>query len=297
MSTENKQAVEVVKKDISAQVLAKVEAFQAAGELRLPKDYSVENALKSAYLVLSETEDRNKKPVLQSCTKTSIAEALLKMVVWGLSPLKKQCYFIAYGDKLECTPDYSGNIMLAKRYAGMKNIVPNVVLEGDDFEFEVDTTTGRKKIIKHKQTLASLEKNKVKGAYAVVQLADGTFDTEVMSISQIQASWAQGAAKGNSPAHNKFPDQMAKKTVINRACKLLIRASDDAALFVNDDTEEKVIDVAAENVRAEISQNANKEVFDFEEAEEVKEQPKAAEPAPEEGPGNGELFNEDKPAF
>lgn len=292
MSTENKQ-VDVIRKDISAQVLAKVEAFQAAGELRLPKDYSVENALKSAYLVLSEMNDKSGKPVLESCRKSSIAEALLKMVVWGLSPLKKQCYFIPYGDKLECTPDYSGNIMLAKRYAGLKNIVPNVVLEGDEFEFEVDVLSGRKKVVKHKQTLESLEKNKVKGAYAVVELADGTYDTEVMSMSQISAAWAQGAAKGNSPAHNKFPDQMAKKSVINRACKLLIRASDDAALFVNDDTEEKVIDVAAENVSSEIKANANKKVFDFEDAQEIKDQPAPKEPETNPPPTcDGELFNE-----
>ena len=53
MSTNNTQLAEV-KKDISAQVLAKIEQFQQAGELRLPSDYSVENALKSAYLILSE---------------------------------------------------------------------------------------------------------------------------------------------------------------------------------------------------------------------------------------------------
>lgn len=298
MSTEKNTSVEVAKKDITTAVLAKIETFKQTGELRLPKDYSPENALKSAYLVLSETKNRGDKPVLETCTKASIAEALLKMVVWGLSPLKKQCYFIPYGDRLECTPDYSGNIMLAKRYAGMKSITPNVVLEGDEFSFEVDTLTGRKKIVKHVQTLASLEKNQVKGAYAVVQLADGTYDTEVMSMSQIKAAWAQGAAKGNSPAHTKFPDQMAKKTVINRACKLLIRASDDAALFINDDTEERPVDVVSEDVKAEIKENANSQVFDFDEAEiyeEKKEKPKSKNQEPVEQPA--ELFENEQPDF
>lgn len=263
---ENQQLAKV-KTDISAQVLAKVEEFREAGELRIPADYSPENALKSAYIVLSETKTKEGKSVLEHCSKASIAQALLKMVVWGLSPLKKQCYFIPFGDKLECTPDYSGNILLAKRYAGLKHIVPVVVFEGDEFEFGIDTTTGRKTVINHKQTLDSLDKNKVKGAYAVIEMEDGTTNAEIMSISMIEKAWQQGAAKGNSPAHSKFPDQMAIKTVINRACKLLIRSSDDSALYTKDETEEEPIDVAAEDVKHQIKSNANKTPFDFEDAE------------------------------
>ena len=61
--------LELVKKDISAQVLARVEIFQKSGELRIPKDYSPENALKSAYLIL--TDPRNN--LLAQCTKESAA--------------------------------------------------------------------------------------------------------------------------------------------------------------------------------------------------------------------------------
>lgn len=117
MSTENKQQVAVQQKNITEKVLAKIETFKLAGELRLPSDYSPENALKAAYLVLLETKTR-RKPVMEACTQESIANSLLKMVVWGLSPLKKQCDFIAYGDKLSCDPEYTGNIALAKRYGG-----------------------------------------------------------------------------------------------------------------------------------------------------------------------------------
>ena len=45
MSTEKNTNVEVAKKDITAAVLAKIETFKQTGELRLPKDYSPENAL------------------------------------------------------------------------------------------------------------------------------------------------------------------------------------------------------------------------------------------------------------
>lgn len=254
-------AVATVKKDISAQVLAKIDAFEKSGELKLPKDYNSENALKSAYIILSDPKNN----ILAKCSKESIAEALLKMVIYGVSPIKKQCYFIPYGDKLECSISYAGNIAIAKRYGNLKSIKGNAIFEGDTFEFEVDQTTGRRKITKHIQTLESVGTNKIKGAYAVYELKDGTIDVEVMNINQIQTSWGQGGSKGNSPAHKNFADQMAIKTVLNRACKLLISSSDDSVLY--DSLEEETIDITDENVKHEVKTKANKEALDFDKSE------------------------------
>lgn len=264
MSTQNNTQLAEVKKDISAQVLAKIDAFQKSGELTLPKDYNAENALKSAYIILSDPKNN----ILAKCDKSSVAEALLKMVVYGVSPIKKQCYFIPYGEKLECSISYSGNIVSAKRYGNLKSIKANAIFDGDTFEFEVDSTTGRRKIIKHIQTLDSVGTNKIKGAYAVYELNDGTTDVEVMNINQITSSWEQGGSKGNSPAHKKFADQMACKTVINRACKLLISSSDDSILYdpLEDD---KIIDVTSEDVQHEIKTKANKETLDFSNTEDA----------------------------
>lgn len=269
------QELATVKRDISAQVLAKVDTFQRTGELRLPKDYSPENALKSAYIILSDPKNN----LLAKCTKESVATALLKMVTWGLSPLKSQCYFIPFGDKLECTPDYSGNIALAKRYGGLKTIKANAIFEGDEFEFEVGMD-GRRKVIKHKQTLGSID-SPVVGAYAVYELEDGTTDTEVMSIDMIRKAWGQGATKGNSPAHKNFADQMAQKTVINRACKLLIRSSSDAVLMGADsDTELEAPNRYTKEVELEANQG---DIIDIP-TDEVTSEPATSEPAPADSP-------------
>lgn len=258
-------AVATQKKDLTSQVLEKIEAFKQSGELRIPKDYSPENALKSAYLVLAETKNRDGKSALEHCTKESVADALLKMVVWGLSPLKKQCDFIMYANKLECSIEYTGNIVLAKRYGNLKEIKAHAIFKGDEFDFEIDSETGRTKIIQHKSSLSNLGNKEVVGAYAVMEMNDGTKDVEIMSIEMIRSAWNQGAMKGNSPAHKNFPDQMAKKTVINRACKLLIRGSDDSVLFQDDD-EIKTIDVVAEELKHEEVTYANKELLAIEEA-------------------------------
>ena len=264
MSKETKD-VAVVQRDITTKVLEKVNAFKESGELRIPDNYSPENAIKSAYLILSETRNAAGKAPLQICTPASIASALLKMVVWGLSPMKKQCDFIMYGDKLECGIEYTGNIALAKRWGGMKDVKASAVFEGDEFEFETDIETGRKRIIKHVQSLEAMGLQKVIGAYAVVEMEDETYFTEIMAMSQIKAAWNQGAMKGNSPAHKNFPDQMAIKTVISRACKLLIRGSDDSILYnVQDKESDSPID---KQVTHEINQEANKEVIDIEEVE------------------------------
>lgn len=269
------QELATVKRDISAQVLAKVDTFQRTGELRLPKDYSPENALKSAYIILSDPKNN----LLAKCTKESVATALLKMVTWGLSPLKSQCYFIPFGDKLECTPDYSGNIALAKRYGGLKTIKANAIFEGDEFEFEVGMD-GRRRVTHHKQTLESID-SPVVGAYAVYELEDGTTDTEVMSIDMIRKAWGQGATKGNSPAHKNFADQMAQKTVINRACKLLIRSSSDAVLMGADsETELEAPNRYTKEVELEANQG---DIIDIP-TEEVTSEPVADEPAPADSP-------------
>lgn len=293
MNTEN-TAMETVKKDISMQVLAKIEAFKKAGELKLPGDYSPENALKSAYLILAETKNQSGKLALEFCTKESIANALLKMVVWGLSPMKKQCDFIMYADKLECQMEYTGNIVMAKRYGQLKDIKGRAVFEGDIFVFDVDPESGRNRIVEHKQTLQSMGSKKVMGAYAMFEKIDGSKDVEIMSIEQIRDSWNQGAMKGNSPAHKNFPDQMAIKTVINRACKLLIRGSDDAVLYSEEDgAGENTIDVVAQDVKHEIKEKAHKEELGFKdisdavEYEEVTEkvQPEPVQEMATDGPG------------
>lgn len=276
MSTENKQVTTTAKKfqeDTVNQVLTKINNFKSAGQIKLPDNYSPENALKSAWLILQEVQDRNQKPVLEVCSVASVANALLDMVVQGLNPVKKQCYFIAYGAKLQMQRSYMGTEMIAKRVAGVKEIKANAIYEGDLFEYEVNPATGRKKVTKHEQKMENLDHEKVKGAYAIIIYVDGSTDTEIMNIKQVRTAWNQGAAKGGSPAHKNFTDEMAKKTVINRACKNIINSSDDADLYQNEDTPG---DPVVANVQHQLKESANKDEIGFEEttaSEVVNEEP------------------------
>lgn len=263
------QTQQVAKKEQSLvdATLQKINELDKAGSLQVPKDYSAPNALRSAWLILQDIKNKEDKPVLSVCTKESIANTLLKMVVQGLNPMKRQCSFIAYGNQLTLQREYQGSVAIAKRY-GLKNIVANAIFEGDEFTFEVDNETGRKKIVKHVSPFDSYG-GTVKGAYAIVEMSDGSKNVEVMNMKQIQAAWNQGATRGQSPAHKNFPDQMACKTVINRAVKGIINSSDDSDLF-DDDPITQTESITSADVKNEIAENANTgEAIGFTDAQDV----------------------------
>ena len=263
--------------NISEQVLTRIEEFQKTGGMVLPKDYSVENHMKSAWLILQATTDRNGNQALAVCTKESIANALLDMVLQGLAVSKKQGYFIVYGNKLEFQRSYFGTIALAKRTGGIKTEpVANVIYEGDEFVYSIDPKTARISIVKHEQKIENIDNTKIKGTYALVTLADGTTQVTIMSMAQIRAAWAQGATKGGSPAHKNFAEEMAKKTVIGRACKAIINSSDDAWLY---DGKTDELDTDNATRQREATTGAAKQiVVDAESYEEVETTPATEQP-------------------
>lgn len=276
--------------NISEQVLSRIEQFQKDGSMILPKNYSVENHMKSAWLALQEVEDKEHHKALQICTKESIANSLLDMVLQGLSVSKKQGYFIMYGNKLIFQRSYFGTIALAKRAGGMvSEPVANVIYDGDDFQYEIDPKTAKVAIVKHSQKLENIDNSKIKGAYALVTLADGTTQVTIMSMQQIRAAWGQGATKGNSPAHKNFAEEMAKKTVIGRACKAIINSSDDAWLY---DGKEDDADSDKASIQRDAAQHSDVQIIDttaveFDDVSETSSSTDASqvqEPTPEEAP-------------
>lgn len=262
----------VQEKNISDGVLNRVKELEKEGNLQFPGNYSYSNALKSAWLILQETVDRDKKPVLQTCTKESIANTLLDMVIQGLSPSKKQCYFVAFGGKLQLMRSYMGTVAVTKRLKGVKDVRGYCVYEGDTFEEGYDYKTAIVSITKYEPKPENIDITKIKYAFAVVVGENGPLHTEIMNISQIKKAWMQGAAKGNSGAHNNFTEEMAKKSVINRACKMFANTSDDSDLLIEafNNSEEKVhdekdlVDGVDYEVKEEIKEEGSSKIIDIE---------------------------------
>lgn len=229
MTKKKEEGGAIVRKNIAEAVLSRVNTMQESGGLVLPNDYNVGNALTAAYLDIQKTKDKTGKPAEQVCTPESATRALLDMVVQGLSPEKKQCYFVVHGDQLTLMRSYMGTVAAAKRFGGVKDVFAQVIYKGDDFEMEIDPSTGKRKVTRHGQNLEDIEEGTIRGAYASVLFEDGSTYQEIMTIDEIRKAWSQGSAYGSKAnTHEKFGQEMAKKTVINRACKLFINTSTDA---------------------------------------------------------------------
>ena len=231
--------------------------------LSFPADYNPTNALMGAYLIMKETTDKNGKCILESCSQASIANSLMDMATLGLNASKKQGYFIAYGGKCQFQKSYFGNITLARRN-GLKTINAEIIYDGDTFKYHIEN--GMKVIDVHEQDFMNIDNDKILGAYAVAIMDDGRKVVEVMNINQLKKAWNQrmgGLKEDASSTHMKFKDQMAKKTVINRLCKLIGNTSTDGNISEISDRLDEVaeVDMVAEDVAYEIENNANQIEF------------------------------------
>ncbi len=225
--SQNATALKKKQEDVSTQVLDRVSEMEQAGALVLPKGYHAGNALKSAWLYLQTIEDRSHNKAIDTCTKASIANVLLEMVIRGEHPMK-HCYFIPYGNQLTFMEKYTGKYMRAKRDTEIAEVNANVIREGEEFVYTVDKK-GVLQLVSHKPTFQSMSKPIV-GAYAVVVNKDGSTRLEVMTMDMIQKAWNQGGfgdKDRQTGAHKNFTDQMCKKTVIARACKVALESSSD----------------------------------------------------------------------
>lgn len=268
LTSQNATALKRMQEETTQQIMERVTGWQETGEVVLPKGYHVGNAIKLAWLYLQTVENLQHQKAIDFCTKDSICNALLNMVINGEYP-QKHCYFIMYGNRLEWQERYLGKLMRAKRDTEIGKVNAQVIYEGDEFVYTIDEN-GEKQLVKHVPNLANIDNTKILAAYAVVINKDGTRHIEVMTRTQIQKAWEQGAMKGKSGAHTNFTDQMCMKTVIQRACKIALDSTADPG---DDDDPNHYDEATAEREAAQGRQAIDAETV------EVKDEQVAA-PAP-----------------
>ncbi|WP_107839531.1 RecT family recombinase [Metasolibacillus meyeri] len=250
-------------------VAQKIEQMQEQGQISLPSNYSAANALQAAYFTLTAVDFKTKVALIDKVTPESVAFALQDMAIQGLSVAKKQGYFIAYGDKLQFQRSYHGTQAVIKRLTGIKEIWANVIWKGEEFEVEYNER-GVLTFKSHKADwkAATGQKEDIEGAYCIIEHEDGRQYLTVMTMAEILTSWSQSS---NQSVQNKYPQEMAKRTVINRAAKAFLNTSDDSDLLVDainrtteNEFEPQVKDMGdVQEVQYEIAQNANSEELDI----------------------------------
>lgn len=279
--------LEVFNKNAFQKTEERVAEMRDQGEIDLPANYSVSNALKSAFLTIQNTTDKNKNPVLKSCSKSSVMNAMLDTIIQGLQPSREQVYYVPFGKKLVAMRSYHGDVHLARQTANVKDVKPNLIYEGD--ELAVTTEEGRTIIENHEQSWENMKDGNIVAAYAVVEFEDDRPNQyTIMRKEEIERAWAMRRGNDKSKAHKNFAGEMAKKTVVHRACKPLINNRDDSHLFKA--AKDRADLEQAKQERDE--QQAETETVEVE-AEEV-ENEKETESNKDDGSGQKELVSDEE---
>lgn len=224
-----------MQKELTEKVGRRVAVMEQEG-LALPKNYNYQNALKSAFFELDKVRG------IENCTQASIANSLLNMITQGLSPAKTQCYFIAYGKELQMQRSYFGTVAALKRLEDIDKISAEVIHEGDIFE--IGSNAEMETIVKKFEPKFENQDKPLIGAFAMIKKTDGTISFTIMTKKEIDQSWRQSRNKTNMVQQN-FGQEMAKRTVLNRAAKMFINTSDDSDLLsgaINQTTENEYDD-------------------------------------------------------
>lgn len=267
MQTQNNQVQQNKKQNsMVTQVADRITEMRQQGQINLPENYSAVNALQAAYFKLTEVDFANKTPLIEKVTPDSVAFALQDMAIQGLSVAKKQGYFINYNGKLQFQRSYHGTQAVLRRLTNVKDMWANVIWKGEEFNVEYNER-GQLAFKEHKADwqAATGKKEDIIGAYCIIERTDGTQYLTVMTMAEIQTAWSTSK---NQSVQNKYPQEMAKRTVINRASKTFLNTSDDSDVLVdtiNRTTENEYENdreyVAEANVQEEIDQNANQGDF------------------------------------
>lgn len=216
--TKEKQAT-VLAESVSKWLLSDIQK----GAIKSIPGYNVQSEVYSALMKIAQTKDRNGRLALDVCTKDSICVALKDLVILGLSITKDQGYFIAYGNQLLLQKSYFGNLYVFKRLFPNLQPTVNVAFEGDDISYLHDDIYDFDYIKVNKAEIENRDKP-IRCAYGSIVDMDRERKIHgcVMTWKEIKACWSHGKSTN---VQNEFPQEMAKRTLLNRMLKIFIKSS------------------------------------------------------------------------
>lgn len=210
---------EIVKKAESpiASVRALLEKSKVQIQMALPKHMNAERMMRIALTSVQRT------PALLECAPITLLGAIIQAAQLGLEPdgVTGQAYLIPFNNKkknrkeVQFIPGYRGLIALARRSGEILSIEARVVYEKDDFKFQY----GLHQELDHKPT-TSEDTGEPIYFYAIARMKDGGAQFDVMTKREVDAIRARSKAADYGPWVTDY-DEMGKKTVIRRLCKLL----------------------------------------------------------------------------
>ena len=259
----------------------------------VPKGYNVGNEVSSALYAISRVKDKNGQSVLESCDSSQIMNEVRDMVMQGLSVSKKHVYPIIYNGELSLQRSYFGTRAALGYMRPDLEIGVNVLYEGDTYDYCTDEIGGYNYITNVHSSLENRDKEII-GAYGVIyekETGKRVYGC-VMTMKEIRANWAKSKSRDSS-TQKEFPQEMAKRTLINRMCKMFVNGAANTNTEVvgafNRMTEAEFIDVTpveSPKTDAEKQKMLHERSKGSEGLEALlkTEEKKAEEPTPEEAP-------------
>lgn len=169
-----------------------------------------------------------KTPSLLDCTQESLLGAIIQAAQLGLEPdgVLGHAYLIPYKTQCQLIVGYKGMIKLARQSGEISSISAHVVRMRDEFEYAF----GLEQRLVHvparppeeafSQDGDGWDPGPVTYVYAVATLKDGTKQFDVMDRWQVEAIRKRSRASNSGPWVTDW-EEMAKKTVLRRLCKML----------------------------------------------------------------------------
>lgn len=238
-------------------------------ELALPKGFNKERFVQNV-IALSQSNDTLKEYLAEYGADggKQLMQGAMRAAFLNLDFMSKEAHLIPYGKNLNFQIGYRGAKKLAKQYSirPIRDIYAKVVRKSDVFQER--TVDGKQGF-----TFEPIPFNNEEfvGVFGVVVYEDGDMLLETMNMDEINAvkSKSKSASIKSSP-WNLFPQEMMKKSVIHRICKMIeldFSNSEQVQAFNSeDDYDNNDVERQAEN---DIIENANQTPFPSDEQEEV----------------------------
>lgn len=180
-------------------------------EMALPRHMNADRLMRVAMTSIQKT------PRLLECTPQSLLGAIMQAAQLGLEPdgLLGQAYLVPYKTTVTLIPGYKGLVQLARRSGELSTIMAHVVHARDRFDFQYGLEPNLVHVPSQEE-----DPGPVVAVYAVAKLKDGGTQFEVMWRRQVEEIRKRSKASSDGPWVTDW-DEMAKKTVLRRLCKLL----------------------------------------------------------------------------
>lgn len=242
--------------DVAAQQPAPIVRFkrdlqrlQEAGELALPSTVPFDAFRNAAVVAVTDN------PQLLHSNLESLFKSLRTLAGAGLVPDGREAAITIFGGKAQAMPMVAGLIKVARNSGKISSLWADVIYEGETLDTWVED--GEQKwnhVLADGSRIDAMGRGgRLRGAYAVAKLTDGSIQFQPMTLDEIEKRRkASPNQKGAEPTGiwQKWYSEMALKTVIRNLCKRLPMSSDDIERIMKEQEQTPLRDVTPDQPEA-----------------------------------------------